>query len=83
MPNTTNELKERLIRLAERSVEIVLAERDYFVGRGLGDQGQYFGASAGEATYETFATGYDTGTGLTTFAFRLDFSLLDGPDLLA
>ena len=81
MPDQTNEWKEAMITAADRAVEIVLAQRGFHLAGATGDQGQYFGASAGETTYETFSTGYD-GTS-TTFVFRLDLSLLDGNDRLA
>ncbi len=83
MADQTNEWKEAMIAAADRAVEIVLAQRGYHTDRATSAEGFRFGTAEGDGTYNQFSTGYDSGSGLTTFVFRLDLSELDGADLLA
>lgn len=83
MPNQTNEWKEALIEAADRAVEVVLAQRGFHTDRATSNEGFRFGTGEADGTYNQFATGYDSGSGLTTFVFRLDLSTLDGSDLIA
>ena len=43
---------------------------------------QVYGGGNGNTVQNFFTTGYDTGTGHTTVAFLVGFSLIDGLDIL-
>jgi hypothetical protein len=43
---------------------------------------QVYGGGNGNTTQNFFTTGYDSGTGHTTVAFLVGFSLVDGSDIL-
>lgn len=82
MADLVSELKNELLRAMERQFGAVAAQRDILMGSPLGPAGGNLGHNGRTLTFMTLATGYDSGTGLTTSPFMLDFSLLDGPDLL-
>lgn len=73
--------KEALTRHARAQVERVLAQRGLAQQIRLTAQRDAFGAGSSVETVDTFSTGYD-GTD-TVSVFILDYSALDGPDVLA
>ena len=83
MPDEILAQREGVLRIIRRAV----VEHEAMAATGFPAQnltpGSGLGAPGGEAgPPATFATGYDSGSGLTTAAFMFDLSVFDGGDTL-
>jgi hypothetical protein len=80
MPTPEGDDKDALIRFVQKRI----AYADAALGFQLGAQTALSSLPASVGGYNDtgFATGYDSGTGLTTVAFITDVSFPDGPDLV-
>jgi hypothetical protein len=76
-----SELRRELERNAIRQVERVLGQRSVTLSGGVARLGRSVAAEAEPAVQ--FLTGYDEGLGTTITYFVLDYSALDGEDVLA
>jgi hypothetical protein len=84
MPDLAAEIRHAIEATALQQLEAMAAQRGWDEGaRSWVSQGSPSGGESGDppAPFE-FATGYDSGSGLTTMAFTFDISQLNGPDLL-
>jgi hypothetical protein len=82
MPDDFKNYKDNLVRFAGRMVEQGMASRGILYPKKGTGHVDAFGVASQMEGFETFASGYDSGTGETVMPFMLDFSLLDGDDRL-
>lgn len=82
MADELGDYKEAILRAAHREAEKTLAARGIVLAGGLpAGAGRSVGAEAEQAVQ--FLSGYDDGLGTTITFFVLDYSTLDGEDVLA
>jgi hypothetical protein len=80
MADYVSELRQALLRAADRAVGVTIARRGIPLAPQTRQGGQGLGRNEIETTFSTFATGYDGS--LTVVPFMLDVSVLDGSDKL-
>jgi hypothetical protein len=79
-----SELRAAIVKAAMQAVNAAAAQRSWDSHSGVLNPNAPGGVGAGAAPADAamFATGYDSGTGLTVVPFMFDESELDGGDTL-